>query len=240
MRGASASGLVDHNNFQESKAGEKRRPISVDKEISEQLLSNLLRTENELAAEYRRRNDLHEYQSVHPADVDSFLQKGWERQRQGKTRVRLRRPKAHDRQLEDDTWALFRRMRYPELSGRHFRVEYTRRDGKPDSKQIDVFAKDDETVIVTECKSRGERGRKSLTKDFTETAFLQKPIADAIRRVYGREAKLQIIWLYVTRNIVWSEPDLERASALNIQIMTENEFRYYDKFIRHLGPAARY
>lgn len=240
MRGGAEGNILEQELSDKDADAGSKPPIFVDAAISEKILSNLLRDENDLAAEYRRRNDPHIYQSVHPADVDGWIEKGWDVHRRGKTRVRLRQRKSHDVLLEDSVWALFRRMRYPELSGKHFKIEYERRDGTTDSKQIDVLAKDEETVIVVECKSRATRGRKTLTKDLTETGYLQKPIADAIRRVYGRDSKLQIIWIYVTHNIVWYEPDLDRANSLNIHVVTENEFRYYDKFIRHLGPAGRY
>src|SRR5437763_11217354 len=96
-----------------------QRSISVISAVPEEILSSLLQTENDLAAEYRRRNDPYNYRSVHPADVDDLLSRGWEVQRKGKTRVRLRQKKPHDRLLEDSVWALFRRMRYPEISGKH-------------------------------------------------------------------------------------------------------------------------
>jgi DNA sulfur modification protein DndB len=240
MRGASGIGILDHSGTEFGGPTEARRGASVVPAVADQLHSSLLRAENELAGEYRRRNDRYDYRSVHPADVDALLAQGWEIYRKGKTRFRIRQLKPHDKLLEDEVWSLFHRMRYPELSGRHFKIEYTRRDGTPDSKQIDVFAKNEETALVVECKSRVERGKRALTKDLAETGYLQKPIADAIRRVYGLEHKLQVIWVYVTRNIIWSDPDLARASDLNIQVVTENEFRYYDKFIRHLGPAGRY
>src|SRR5579862_4098829 len=84
-----------------------QRPLSVTPAVADELLSNLLRAESDLAVEYRRRNDPCVYQSVHPADVDALLDQGWEVQRRGKTRVRVRRAKPHDRLLEDDVWTLF-------------------------------------------------------------------------------------------------------------------------------------
>jgi len=112
-------------------------------------------------------------------------------------------------------------MGYPELNGARFKVKYTRQDGSSSEKQIDVFAKDDETVIVVECKSRETRGRRTLQKDLHETESLQKPIATAIRQHYGSQFKPKILWAYVTNNIIWSEPDLERAGSINVRVITE-------------------
>jgi D-arabinose 1-dehydrogenase-like Zn-dependent alcohol dehydrogenase len=92
---------------------------------------------------------------------------------------------------------------------------------------VDVFAKDDETVIVAECKASGSFSRRSLQKDIEEFANLKKPIASAIRRHYGENKKLKIIWLFVTENIIWSTPDKHRATGEQIRIITERELRYY-------------
>lgn len=240
MRGGSGPAVLDGEILEVLSSNLPQRPVSVEPGVSDKIVGNLLNAEADLMAEYRRRNDPCVYKSVHPADEEELVSKGWEVHRRGKSRLRLRQRKPHDALLEDRVWTLFRRMRYPELSGKHFRIEYSRPDGSPDTKQIDVLAKDAETVVIVECKSRLVRGKKSLTKDLTETRYLQKPIADAIRKIYGRESRLQLIWMYVTTNIVWSEPDLERADSFNINVGTENELRYYDKFIRHLGPAGRY
>lgn len=131
-------------------------------------------------------------------------------------------------------------MGYSELNDDQFKIKFKSHDGSNGEKQIDVFAKDDETVVIIECKSRDSRGRRTLQKDLGETDSLQKPLANAIREYYGQEFKPKIIWIYVTKNIIWSEPDLERAAASNIRVITENEMHYFDAFIRHMGPAGRF
>jgi DNA sulfur modification protein DndB len=215
-------------------------PPVASTDAPEQLLQNIVSLEADLKSELRRRRDRNIYKSVHPADVETEAAAGWVVHKIGKTSVRLSKPKTHDVWLEDRAWCLLRLMRYPEMNGHRFRIDYKRRDGTTDSKQIDVYAKDDETVLVIECKSRLTRGRRSLTKDLTETQSLQAPIRDAIRRIYGRDSKLQAIFIYVTENVIWSEPDLERAHAINVRVITENEMRYYSRFVHHLGPAGKY
>ena len=48
------------------------------------------------------------------------------------------------------------------------------------------------------------------------------------------------MWLYVTQNIIWSEPDADRAGAANIRIVTENELQYFEAYITHVGSAGKY
>lgn len=191
-------------------------------------------------AAYKKRNDLYTLKSIHPADLAEAETQGWEIQRKLKTRVVIKKLKPHEKLLEDQTWCLFYRMGYSELNDAQFKIKFKRHDGSNGEKQIDVFAKDDETVIVIECKSKEARGARTLQKDIAETDSLQKPIANAIKEHYGQEFKPKIIWIYVTNNIRWSEPDLERAAASNIRVITENEMHYFDAFIRHMGPAGRF
>lgn len=207
---------------------------------NESCLNPLIKEKLDRAAAYKKKNDLFALKSIHPADLPSYESQGWEVQRKLKTLVIIKKLKPHERLLEDQTWCLFYRMGYPELNDDQFKIKFKRYDGASGEKQIDVFAKDDETVIVIECKSKEFRGRRTLQKDLGETDSLQKPLANAIREHYGSEFKPKIIWIYVTKNIIWSEPDLERAAASNIRVITENEMHYFDAFIRHMGPAGRF
>lgn len=152
----------------------------------------------------------------------------------------MKRLKRFDRLLEDQVWCLFYRMGYPVLSGPRFRIQYKRSDGSVGTKQVDVFAKDDETAIVVECKARETRGRRPLQKDIHETENLQKSFSRAIRSHFGAGFNPKIIWIYATSNIIWAEKDLERADAANIRVITENELQYFEAFIGHIGTAGRY
>jgi DNA sulfur modification protein DndB len=218
----------------------KKTEVSVSSKSITANLHPLLVEKSEKIAAYKKKRDAYLYESIHPADLEKYESDGWEIHRESKTRIRMKRLKGHAQFLEDQTWCLFYRMGYPEINGDQFKITYTRADGSIGKKQIDVFAKDSETVIIAECKSRESRGRRPLQKDLHETDSLQKAMAGAVREYYGSEFKPKIIWLYVTNNIIWSEPDIERAAASNIRIITENEMQYFDAFIKHMGPAGRY
>ena len=189
-------------------------------------LNSLITGKSDRLAAYKKRNDLYIVKNIHPADLADYETQGWEIQRILKTRVVIKKLKPHEKLLEDQTWCLFYRMGYPELNDDQFKIKFSRHDGSNGEKQIDVFAKDDETVIIIECKSRESRGRRTLQKELGETDSLQKPIANSVREYYGQDFKPKIIWIYVTKNIIWSEPDLERAAASNIRVITENEMHY--------------
>ena len=135
-------------------------------------LAPILTEERELASEYRRRKNVNDFKSVHPADVAAQEVQGWIVQRPGKRRSRLKRPKRHDRWLEDRFWCLLYSMGYRALNGANFKIGFRRSNGSAGTKQVDVYAEDGETALVVECKSRTERGRRSLQKDIEESRAL--------------------------------------------------------------------
>lgn len=204
------------------------------------VLAPLLSDAKELTAAYRKRKTPFVFESVHPADVETKRGQGWEIQRRGQRKTRMRKAKSHDRLLEDRVWCFLYRLGYPALNGERFNIGFEREDGTKGKKQIDVFAIDEETAFVIECKSKLDRGRKSLQKDVHESIALQDFIRKSIFDSFKNRPKPKIIWAYATNNIIWSEPDIERASAGKISIITENEIQYLEAFIKHMGPAGKY
>lgn len=191
--------------------------------------------------EYTDRSRPYEHASVPLADVQPLLDDGWHEHRRFKTCAHLRRNRSHDELLENRVWCLLYNLGYREISrGRSFEV-LIRRHGADDlSKQIDALARDEETVLVVECKSRETLGRRSLQHDIAEFASLKSPLSTAINACYGSSVRPKIVWILVTNNIVWSEPDRQRAQGHSIRRVTERELTYYEQLARHLGPAARF
>lgn len=166
---------------------------------------------------------------------------GWQRDRKLRRKTRVRKQKNFDERLENRFWMLMYKMGYPELNqGRKFRILVQRKGAEPLRKQIDVFAKDEETVVVAECKASDKLTRRSLQQEIEAFANLKGPIANSIRQHYGQKFKPKIIWMFVTENILWSRPDKERAAGEQIRVITERELRYYAQIADHLNKAARH
>jgi DGQHR domain-containing protein len=204
-------------------------------------LGPLLSDPSRLRREAVTRRKLFVEKSIPPQCIAEYEASGWQVDRTLKRVTKVKREKPIDERLEDRFWMLLFKMGYPELSdGRGFTVRIERPNAAALGKQIDVFAKDDETVIVAECKASAKLTKRSLQKDIEEFANLKGPISTAIRKHYGPEFKPKIIWLFVSENIIWSGPDRQRALGENIRIITERELRYYSQVVDHLGSAARY
>lgn len=179
--------------------------------------------------------------SVTTGQIAEYAAEGWELDRSLKRLTKMKREKSIDERLENRFWMLLFRLGYPEMNeGRQFKVLIERKGAEPLRKQIDVFAKDDETVVVAECKACDKLQRRNLQKDVEEFANLKGPISNAIRKHYGATSKLKVIFLFVTENVIWSANDKQRAKGQNIGVITERELRYYSQIGEHLGKSARY
>ena len=209
-------------------------------DIETDFLSPVLDDETLLARDYRKRKNAYDLKSVHPADVLDKTDEGWILQRSGQRATRLKRLKRHDKWLEDRVWCLLYAMGYRVMNGVSFKISFKRTDGSVGTKQVDVYAEDNETALVIECKSREERGRRSLQKDLQETISLQSYFRTAINTRFKDKSRAKIIWVYVSNNILWSTPDIQRAEDGEIKIITENELQYFETFVRHMGPAGKY
>lgn len=204
------------------------------------MLGELVKDFGEKRAEYARRSKIYDEETFEIPLRSAREEEGWYVQRENKNSLRMRRPKRFDEVIENRFWNILYRFGYQDLNkGRHFRVVVGKGEDATE-KQVDVFAKDDETVVIAECKACKLPTKRSLLKDLNEFAGLQKPMADAIRKHYGESFKPKIIWCFVTENIRWTDEDLKRAEEHNIHVIQGLELIYFEEFSKKLGPAARY
>jgi DGQHR domain-containing protein len=205
------------------------------------MLGELASTETSRIGEFRTRKARYDQRTFRKDEADLAASEGWELLRENQNSLRYQRLRPHSEQLENEFWCLLYSLGYPHLNvGRNFHIEITSTQRAAVSKQIDVFAYDDETIIVTECKSSAKRTKRQLQKDIGEFAANQKPIANTLRRYFDGSFKQKIIWLIVTRNIEWSDADRTRAKEENIHVVTEKELYYYKEIAKRIGRAARY
>jgi DGQHR domain-containing protein len=211
-------------------------------ELKERMpLAPLVLSEGEKHAEFKRRHDEFDYTQVPIGGEVPYLAEGWKVSKKLKTRIRIQKEKNLDRLFEDRVWRLFYRMGYADLNkGHDFTIRYRAADRSFREKQVDIFAKDDETVVVGECKACEEFRPRSLSKDIAEFVGLRKQFADAIRAHYGREFKPKILWFFFTDKVIWSPADREKADAEHLRVMTERELDYFSQLAEHLGRATRY
>src|SRR5258708_7191552 len=203
-------------------------------------LAPLVLSDGERHAEYNRRRDEFIYMKILSGAEVPYLAEGWSVSKKLKRQLRLAKEKNLDRQFEDRVWRLFYRMGYDDLNkGHDFTIRYKAADGSYREKQVDIFAKDAETIIVGECKCCEDYRPRSLSKDIAEFVGLRKQFADAIRAHYERDFKPKILWFFFTDKVLWSKADDEKAVAEQFKGMKEPELDYFSQFSTHLCRPPR-
>lgn len=204
------------------------------------MLGELVKEFGAKRAEYTRRSKQYDEETVDVSLRALRESDGWYVHRENKTSLRMRRAKQSSEILENRFWNILYRFGYSDLNkGRKFRVFVGKAESATE-KLIDVFAKDDETVVVALCKSLPLPKKLSLSDDINEFSGLKKPISDAVRRHYGDDFKPKIIWCFVTENIRWDDGDIALAKDSNINVIQGLELLYFEEFSKKIGPAARY
>ena len=154
-------------------------------------------------------------------------QDGWTLAKENKRSLRMQRAKPVDRQLEDDVWSLFYRMGFKEMNrDRNFLV--VGKDGAT-RRQLDVFAKDDETVFVVECTHSRDGGAKSIKGLLDKIEAIREDLIAAVQNKWGRERKLKVKLAIATRNVDIRAADRERAAQAKVPIITEADLEYFQR-----------
>ena len=189
-----------------------------------------------IAAEIRRRLSPDLYVSVQPKQIPSREAEGWVVDKRNKKSVRMRKPKPHDVAFEDRVWAAFAKLDFAALNkDRTFTIRYGQSAGE--TQQVDVFAADDEVVLLIECKS-SETIRTAQFKKEVEAIQGQRP--GLLRELKTEYPHHKVKFILATNNFGVTKPTVDRIEEADIIHMDEDVINYYIDLADHLGPAARY
>lgn len=172
-------------------------------------------------------------------DLDELTAKGWVLFKEYKNPkfVGVRKDKPFDEQFEDKVWMLFAKMGFTHMnSDRHFEMSYDFQNPN-NTQQIDVFAADDECVIIVECKAAEKPKEATFKKEIEALHGQMDGLAKEARRQFPK-AKVKFIW--ATHNIILSKADQERLSDWEIVHFSDTTVDYYSELVKHLGSSARY
>ena len=191
---------------------------------------------DDLRAEYSRRKTIHLTKSI---PKGSPVPDGWQVTREFKTTTRITKAKSVPQELEDKIWRLLHDIGAQKLSSRDFALVLRKRGGLRKTKQIDVFAVDDDIVFVVECKSQALLGRKSLKKDIAELAANLNALRSAARELLGSR-ELEFVFVMATENIQWDENDRLDAREANILPLDEYDVLALQELAELAGQGAKY
>jgi len=193
---------------------------------------------DDISSELRRRKSRDLFKSISGSTKKLVAEKvkleeedGWRVVRRNAKSTRMAKSKPAAEQLEDEVWSILAQMGFKEMSkGRNFTIAVE--DGLP-PRQIDVFAKDDESIIIVECTRRDEPGKKSMANLIEKVRAMRVSLLKSIRKAYGQQAKLKVKYVIATRNIAWSEVDLAKCDEAQITVITDGEIDYYAALVQH-------
>jgi DNA sulfur modification protein DndB len=191
---------------------------------------------NKIPAETRRRLAPHIIESISKGKREEYEADGWVVERETKTRFRMRKEKRHDRAFEDRVWAAFARLQFTNLNrDQSFKLQYG--ESPTQAQQIDVFAADEEVILVIECKST-ETIRAGQFKKEIEAISGQR--AGIIKRLKSEYPQHKVKFILATNNYTLSDAVKERVGEEDIFHISEDTVDYYLTLAEHLGAAAKY
>ncbi len=188
---------------------------------------------------FGRRSKEHDEKTVAAAKNDALSLKvkgeetdGWQVVRSSKTSARMQKRKSSSRQLEDDVWSLLYRLGFSELNNDRLLTF----KGCP----FDVFAKDENTVLVVECTHAEEEKQESLKSLIDKIKVNAQDVIQAVHTHYGKESKLKVKFAIATRNVDLREADRKDAKNAGIALISEQDIEYYGKLLGYVKGAARF
>lgn len=171
--------------------------------------------------------------------LPELIEEGWEEYKSYKNNkfVGVRKNKKFDEIFEDRVWCLFAKLGFTHLNkDRYFEMSYDYQNPNI-TQQIDVFAADDETVIIVECKA-SETIKDGVFKKPLEAFHGQM---EGLRREAQKrfpKAKVKFIW--ATHNFIISPADQAKMREWDIIHFSDAVINYYYELVKHLGTCARY
>lgn len=196
-------------------------------------------TDSELISAKNKRKNTFIDSKERKVALSELEEEGWEfvsEYADGKF-VKVKKEKPSDEQFEDRMWMILYQMGFKFMNkDRHFEINYE--EGNPKStQQIDVFAADDETVLIIECKS-AENPKDGVFKKEIEALHGQM---DPIRKtVFKQFPKRKVKFIWAVHNYIMSPADIKRLEDWDIVFFGDSTVQYYSDLVKYLGSCARY
>ena len=186
----------------------------------------------------RSRSVPYESKTIFRSSLEDEKEDGWEFLADTKNpkKIKVKKDKPQNEVFEDTIWVLLASMGFKHLNqDANFHMAYGEGEGL--TQQIDVFAADDETILIVECKS-AVSVKDGVFKSVIE-AYGKKMNglrSEALKRFPNKKVK----FIFATRNYIISQEDMNRMASSGICHFGEQEVNYYTELTKHLGACARY
>ena len=151
------------------------------------------------------RSKFHVERTIEQELKQRFFNEGWELIRDNSNTSRIRKEKPHNTLFEDKVWSIFFLFFFNILNAdANLKLPYTKDEDIP-GRQIDVFAADEETILIVECKSSIELRKKSMQQIINDFFFFFLGSQNFFRSFFGDKRKVKFI--LATNNIILNDND---------------------------------
>lgn len=200
-------------------------------------------SEKEIVKELRARKKTYISKSIpkkNIQDLEDHLKEGWEVEKEYKNSTRVKKEKSHDILFEDKVWSLFASLGFKFMNlDRKLEIPYDKKDDNL-TQQIDVLAKDDESLLIIECKSTKEKNKKGdFKKELEAYTSKIKGIKKSLKEIFPNQ-KLKFKFILATENYSISDVDLTRLDNINGLHFDDEAIDYYLGMKNQIGLATRY
>lgn len=190
----------------------------------------------------KRKQIKYEFVSVKKADVDKKILEGWMLDKEYKNVSKLKREiqLSNYEKFENEIWLLLAQMGFKYLNGDlKLQLEYSENDIKL-KHTIDVFAADDESILIVQCKASDEICRDFSFKSEIETLKdRMSGLTRSAKKLFPGK-KLKVKFILATKNYAVSAIEKDTLKQYGITHFDEDFITYYEGLLSHIGIAARY
>lgn len=209
-------------------------------ELKIKLIGKLI-TDTDIVRELKIRKVDSYFESVvnGSATLKEKLSSGWELKAELKTKTKLIKRKPFDIAFEDKVWTLFALLGFKLMNkDRHFHIPYDKKDSNL-THQVDIFAKDDETVLIIECKSTLKDKIGDFKQELEAMKSKKAGIINTISALFPT-TKPKFKYILATNRLGISDNDQVRLESIDGIHFSEEIIDYYFLLHSQIGVAARY
>ncbi len=179
------------------------------------------------------------YESIKKSDFEKYESKGWEFNREYKTKIKVQKLKSSNTIFQDEVWTTIASLGFEFLNLENtIQIPYFNTDKS--SPEFDVFAADSETILFVKCISKEGKIIKSDFLDEIEAiGNAKEDIHKSVRKLFP-DSKHKLKFILSTKNYVISDSDKELLNNFQILHFDEETVSYYQELTKHLGLSTRY
>ncbi len=211
------------------------------KEEVKKNLHDLLINEDEISRSINQRKSDYFMESYRndSTEIQKKISEGWDIDVKLKTVTRLSKAKPNDIAFEDKVWTLFALMGF-KIMNKYNALSLPYENKNPMlTHNINVFAKDDETVLLIECKAADKNKMGDFKNELEAIKSKKQGLINSVRALFPNTS-LKFKYILATRNFAINDVDLSLIDSFQGIHFSEEIIDYYYSLNSQLGLSARY